>query len=77
MKSIIKSTRIISASILLLTIFTTSIVEANEITSTPLIVISESEIDFKEVREGTLLEHSFTVFNKGNAPLEIKRVKTD
>ncbi|MDY6855248.1 MAG: hypothetical protein SWO11_11185 [Thermodesulfobacteriota bacterium] len=77
MKSINKSTHIISTSILLFTILTTNVIEANEIINTPLLIIPESEFDFKEVREGTLLEHSFTVLNKGNAPVEIKRVKTD
>jgi hypothetical protein len=76
MKSIIKSGSIISVSIVLLIAFTTITIEANGITDTPVIVIPKSEIDLKEVREGTLLEHGFTVYNKGNSLLEIKRVKT-
>ena len=38
-------------------------------------VIPEVAFDFKEVKEGTILEHNFKIHNKGEKPLEIKSVK--
>ena len=38
-------------------------------------VLKEREFDFGEVKEGEVIEHSFSVFNQGDAPLEIVRVK--
>ncbi len=40
----------------------------------PVMVIPESVFDFKEVKEGTLLEYSFKVYNKGKGVLTIKRI---
>ena len=50
-------------------------VGAEEAKLEPVIVIPESVFDFHEVKEGTLLEHSFGVYNKGQQPLEIQNVK--
>jgi hypothetical protein len=44
--------------------------------STQMISISETKFDFGEINEGTSVEHSFRVLNKGGKDLEIKRVKT-
>lgn len=41
----------------------------------PRISIPESRFDFGEVEEGRALEHTYRVLNKGNEPLEIKKVK--
>ena len=41
----------------------------------PRIVLKEKVFDFKEVMEGKIIEHSFKVFNEGDQPLEIKKVK--
>jgi len=37
-------------------------------------VMPETSHDFKEVEEGTVLEHSFQVMNQGSQVLEIKNV---
>ncbi len=41
----------------------------------PKIAVAEREFDFKEVKEGTTLEHTFKITNKGNEPLEIISVR--
>lgn len=41
----------------------------------PQISIEEQEFDFKEVKQGDIIEHSFIVKNVGDQPLEIKSVK--
>ena len=43
--------------------------------SGPVVVINERTFDFKEVKEGASLEHTFSVLNKGDQDLEIKKVK--
>jgi len=42
--------------------------------SGPSMVLPERAYDFKEVKEGKVVEHAFRVLNKGNQPLEIKNV---
>jgi hypothetical protein len=42
----------------------------------PKIAIDEISYNFKEVNEGNTIEHSFTVFNKGEKPLSIEKVET-
>lgn len=51
-------------------------VTAQEI-SGPLMVIKESTFDFKKVKEGEIVEHTFTVLNKGNQNLEIEKIRTN
>ena len=41
----------------------------------PRMVFPERSFDFGDVREGTMISHPFRVINKGDRPLEIKRVK--
>lgn len=41
----------------------------------PKMVVEGREFDFKEVKEGAVLEHTFKIFNKGNEPLKIISVK--
>ena len=48
---------------------------AEETVSGPVMVIKEPSFDFKEVKEGTIVEHAFRVLNKGDKVLEIKKVK--
>lgn len=43
--------------------------------SGPMAVIEESTFDFKEVKEGTTVQHVFRVANKGDQVLEIRNVK--
>ena len=41
----------------------------------PLMVMEEKSFDFKEVKEGEVLEHAFKVLNKGDQTLEIIKVQ--
>lgn len=41
----------------------------------PRLVLEEEMYDFGKVREGEVLKHTFRVFNKGDKPLLIGRVK--
>ena len=43
-------------------------------TKGPKLVLKEQVFDFKEVKEGQVLEHAFQIFNHGDQPLEIKKV---
>ena len=49
--------------------------QAKTIPSGPLLVIKERSFDFKEVRQGATVEHTFQVRNKGDEVLEIKKLK--
>ena len=40
----------------------------------PSLILQERKFDFGKVKEGSLITHAFTVQNKGNATLEIKKV---
>ena len=40
----------------------------------PKMVLKEQEFDFKEVKEGEIIRHTFQVLNEGDAMLEIKKV---
>ena len=41
----------------------------------PKMVLKEQVFDFKEVREGDVVQHTFKVFNEGDQTLEIKNVR--
>ena len=43
--------------------------------SAPKMVVPEPIHDFKEVKEGAVITHTFTVRNEGDQVLEIKAVK--
>ena len=43
-------------------------------TNGPKMVLAEQVFDFKEVKEGQVLEHTFYVYNQGDQPLVIKKV---
>jgi len=40
----------------------------------PTLVLKEREFDFGMVKEESRITHAFTFYNKGSAPLEIKKV---
>lgn len=42
--------------------------------SGPRIHFQEKNFDFKEVEEGSVLEHAFKVLNRGDQPLVIEQV---
>jgi hypothetical protein len=44
-------------------------------TSGPKMVLPETLHDAQKINEGEIVKHSFPVLNKGNQPLEIKRVQ--
>jgi hypothetical protein len=37
-------------------------------------VLKEREFDFKDVKEGKIIRHTFQVLNQGDKALEIKKV---
>jgi hypothetical protein len=41
----------------------------------PKMVIKEKSFDAQEVREGEIIVHDFKVFNTGDSPLEIEKVR--
>ena len=41
----------------------------------PRMVIEEKHFNFQEVREGSVVSHSFRVGNTGDEPLQIRRVR--
>jgi hypothetical protein len=41
----------------------------------PIIEIENPTHDFGQVNQGEIVKHDFRVFNRGSAPLEIRRVK--
>jgi len=40
----------------------------------PKMVLKEQEFDFKEVKEGEIIRHTFQVLNEGDERLDIKKV---
>jgi len=40
----------------------------------PKMVLKEREFDFKDVKEGKIVRHTFQVLNQGDETLEIKKV---
>ena len=46
-----------------------------EAASGPKMVLKELEFDCGEVKEGAVIEHTFSVLNRGDETLEIIRVK--
>ena len=41
----------------------------------PRIAVEGREFDFREVKEGAVLEHTFKILNKGDEPLKIISVR--
>jgi hypothetical protein len=48
---------------------------AGEQDPAPAIEIENPNHQFEQVTEGDVVKHEFRVYNRGNAPLEIKKVK--
>ena len=46
-----------------------------ETVAVPVIELEMPTYEFDQVSEGEVVEHDFRVFNRGTAPLEIKKVK--
>lgn len=55
-------------------LFSFSVLWAQEI-RTPKVGLIEDMFDFKEVLEGEIITHAFTIQNKGNETLKILQVK--
>ena len=54
----------------------TGIIQAEEEQkAVPIIEVENPIYDFGQVNQGAIVKHDFRVFNRGSAPLEIKRVK--
>ena len=54
----------------------TSIIQAEAGKKTvPIIEVENPTYDFGQVNQGAIVKHDFRVFNRGSAPLEIKKVK--
>lgn len=43
--------------------------------TTPVIQVEEPTYDFHQVTQGEVVSHNFRVFNRGNRPLDINKVK--
>jgi len=48
---------------------------AGEKEAVPVIEVEQPVYEFPQVTQGEVVKHDFRVFNRGNAPLEIKSVK--
>ena len=48
---------------------------ADEKKAIPIIEVEQPAYEFPQVTQGDVVKHDFRVFNRGNAPLEIKSVK--
>jgi len=48
---------------------------AGEQSPAPIIEIEGADYEFEQVTEGAVVKHDFRVHNRGDAPLEIKKVK--
>jgi len=55
-------------------LFSFNMVRAQE-TRAPKVSLVEDMFDFKEIVEGEIVNHSFTIKNKGNETLKILQVK--
>ncbi|SMC79251.1 hypothetical protein SAMN02746065_11082 [Desulfocicer vacuolatum DSM 3385] len=50
--------------------------EAKDGNAVPVAEVSAPEFQFESVPEGSEVTHRYVIHNKGNAPLEVLRVKT-
>lgn len=48
---------------------------AGEKEAVPVIEVEQPVYEFPQVTQGEVVKHDFRVFNRGNAPLQIKSVK--
>lgn len=68
-----KRVLMVSFFFLMISLFLGSSAPAQNVTG-PRMILSETSHDFKEVEEGTVVEHSFKVVNRGDQVLQIKNV---
>lgn len=61
--------------ILLCIVFLGSISAGAQEIPMPKVYLKEQAYDFKEVMEGEVISHTFSIFNKGNEELKILQVK--
>jgi hypothetical protein len=66
--------KIITISLCLIMILMSWVYIWADETKGPRLIILEPHFDAKEVQEGTIIDHSFSIKNEGEALLEIKRV---
>lgn len=50
--------------------------DTTDIKAGPKAVLTETVFEFEPVLEGTQVAHDFTLYNKGNEPLKILKVKS-
>jgi hypothetical protein len=67
--------RVKICGILFCMVFLASISAGAQEIRKPKVSLKEHTYDFKEVMEGDVISHTFTIFNKGNEELRILRVK--
>ena len=53
-----------------------SAVSTKPVSGKPVVIFPQANHTFEEVLEGAIVMHDFVFHNKGDAPLEIKEVKT-
>lgn len=69
-----RSKKYVTILLFITVIFLNSLAMGQSIQS-PELFIKEKSYKADEVMEGTIVEHTYTVFNKGEGVLEIKKVK--
>ncbi len=66
---------VLMAGILTSLIFLCAYSAGAQVATGPKMVLKEREFDCGEVKEGEVIEHTFSVLNQGDEPLKIVRVK--
>jgi len=61
--------------ILILTILLTPVLSMAQGESVPKIYIENDKYDAGEVIEGTIINHTFTIYNRGKETLRINKIK--
>ena len=67
--------QVVGVSILLFCLIGICFAETSQEVKGPKLIIVENSVNLGEVKEGTILEHTFKVQNPGDQPLQIERVK--
>jgi hypothetical protein len=62
--------------VILISIFSVVLSAAKESAeAVPVIEVENLTYEFKQVSQGEIVKHDFRIFNRGTAPLEIRKVK--
>ena len=64
------------AAVAILLIFSVAVCFAAENDAAPSVFFPETHFEFSAVLEGSMVVHEFVIQNKGNATLNVDRVKT-